>query len=91
MVRKPSRSVIMAQVYVHEENKNSSPRSGTSVVIITDSRGRGLQSIFDKLDDKIYKVRVLVWIGRGITEAVKESKSQLLWIAPDLIILLSGI
>lgn len=55
----------------------SRSRTGTSVVTISDSQGRGLQSVFNNIKDKGYEVTVLFWKGRGITEAVKESKTNM--------------
>lgn len=64
---------------------------GTSVVVITDSRGRGIEAELSSIQDRSYSVKVLVWKGRGVTEAVKESKQQLIWMAPDVVIVLAGI
>lgn len=66
-------------------------RTGTSVVIIADSRGRGLQTVFSQIKDRGYAVTVLFWKGRGMTEAVKDSIKQLVWTAPDIIVVLAGI
>lgn len=61
------------------------------VVIIADSRGVGLQSEFDLLNDKGYEIKVLVYKGRGMSQAVREATNKLIWMRPDQIIILAGI
>lgn len=64
------------------------------VVIITDSRGYGLQAELDRIAKKEgsrLNIQVFIWKGRGITGAVKETSKQLTWIAPNLIIVSAGI
>lgn len=68
--------------------------SGRQIVIITDSRGLGLQSELDrinKIEGTNLNIQVFVWQGRGITGAVKETWKQLIWMAPSLIIVSAGI
>lgn len=63
-------------------------------VIITDSRGFGLQTELDRINKRKetnLSIQVFVWKGRGITGAVKETTKQLVWIAPSLIIISAGI
>lgn len=65
-----------------------------SVVIITDSRGMGLQQEIDRIakrEDADMNIQVFVWRGRGIASATKETSKQLIWIAPSLVIILAGI
>lgn len=61
------------------------------IVVITDSRGAGIQSMFDQLKDKNYSIQILVWKGKGVAEAVRESRKRLNWIAPDIVIIMAGI
>lgn len=64
---------------------------GKNVVVIADLRGQGIQDKLQTIKNDSYSVKVLVWRGRGVKEAVKESKQQLIWTAPDIIIILAGI
>lgn len=64
------------------------------VVLITDSRGHGLQLEIDsiiKREGLDMNVQVFVWRGKGIAGAVKATSKQLIWIAPSLIIVSAGI
>lgn len=64
------------------------------VVIITDSRGFGLQGIIDRIEKEEktdYKIQTFVWKGRGITGAVRETSKQMVWLAPRLVIVFAGI
>lgn len=61
------------------------------VVIITDSRGVGLQNEIELLNDKYYDIRVLIYKGRGMAQAVREATNKFLWFAPDQVIVLAGI
>lgn len=61
------------------------------VVVITDSRGGGLQEEMTKLVPGNITIRVLVYPGRGIISAVKESEKLLNWWQPNQIIILNGI
>lgn len=67
--------------------------STLNAVILTDSRGSGLQHIFDETHEDLYKykVKVLMWKGKGITEATKLSLKYLIWSLPDIIIVAAGI
>lgn len=75
----------------------SIPTTGSKmgpVVIITDSRGFGLQSIIDRIEKEKqtdYKIQIFVWKGRGITGAVRETSKQMIWLAPRLVIVFAGI
>lgn len=65
----------------------------TSIVIITDSRGAGLQSLIDQQMQlyQTFQVRVLVYKGTGIVEAVERAKSKLAWWQPRIVFVLNGI
>lgn len=65
----------------------------TSVVIITDSRGAGLQSLIEQQLQlcQNFQVRVLVYKGTGIVEAVEPAKSKLAWWQPRIVFVLNGI
>lgn len=62
-------------------------------MIITDSRGKGLQNDIDYIERKEtdLNMQVFVWKGRGIVEAVKQTSKQLVWMAPSLILVFAGI
>lgn len=70
---------------------STSPSIKSKVVIITDSRGAGLQQKMDLLKGKNYSAKVIVWRGKGVTAGVKDSRRNLDWIGPDIIIVLAGI
>lgn len=64
------------------------------VAIITDSRGFGLQDDLDcisKKENLDLNVQVFVWKGRGIVEATKQTTKQLIWMAPELVLIFAGI
>lgn len=68
---------------------NSKATSKGSAVIITDSQGFGLQDAIDniiKREGADINIQVFVWRGRGIASATKETSKQLIWMAPDLIV-----
>lgn len=72
---------------------NSSENIG-SVALITDSRGFGLQNELDHIEgiEKLgLKIQVFVWKGHGITEAIRKTSKQLVWLAPSLVMVLAGI
>lgn len=73
----------------NEQNVHN--RKQIKVAIITDSRGAGLQSRFDQMKGKSYQVKVLVRVGKGVTDAVKDSRRDLDWMGPDIIIVIAGI
>lgn len=78
----------MAQCNEHPCTDNS------TVVIITDSRGYGLQTELDKIvkrEGSNMNFQVFVWRGRGISGAVKKTSKQLIWMAPALILVSAGI
>lgn len=62
-----------------------------SVVIISDSRGVGLQNKLELLNDRHYDIRALVFKGRGMAQATREATNKLIWYAPDQVIILAGI
>lgn len=77
-----------------EASQTVSLKYGGPVVIITDSRGQGLQEEMDAIErreETDHKIQLFVWKGRGITGAIRESSIQLVWIAPSLIIVYAGI
>lgn len=61
------------------------------IVIIADSRGAGLMEEIGKLPTDGLNVKVLVYPGRGIIQAVKESEKLLIWWRPRQIYIMSGI
>lgn len=64
---------------------------GYSVVIISDSRGAGLQNEINLLNEKGYQVKVLVYKGRGMAQAVREATNKLIWMKPNHVLILAGI
>lgn len=60
-------------------------------VIIADSRGGGLQDEIHKIIPRHMVVKVLVYPGRGIIQAVKESEKILNWWQPKQIYIMTGI
>lgn len=64
------------------------------VVIITDSRGYGLQADIDIIIQREgleVNIQVFVWKGCGIAAAVKKTSKQLIWMAPSLVLIFAGI
>lgn len=63
------------------------------VIIITDSRGAGLQSLIDHQTQRYpcFQVRVLVYKGKGIVEAVELAKPKLAWWKPRIVVVLNGL
>lgn len=61
------------------------------IVIITDSRGAGLEEEIEKIHSNGNNVRVLVYPGKGIIRAVKEAESLLNWWCPQQIYVMNGI
>lgn len=67
--------------------------AGRSVmaIVVSDSRGTGLQHYLDQLDCRPFNIKVLVYKGLGIIDAVRAAKTKLLWWSPQLILILNGI
>lgn len=63
----------------------------TSVVVITDSRGVGLQEYFNRLNSAEFNIRVLAYKGKGIVDAVQMAKPKIIWWQPKVIFVLNGI
>lgn len=61
------------------------------IAIVTDSRGQGLQEELNRVNLKGYTIKVFVKKGCGIAQAVRETSKSLVWMAPDIIIVLAGI
>lgn len=87
---------------IHKHRPLTSPRMAEArlkpctdrkcrVIIIADSRGAGLQSEIDILNDGNYDIKVIIRKGRGMTQAVIESTNKLMWTRPDQIVVLAGI
>lgn len=63
----------------------------TLAVVITDSRGSGLQDVIHAITPGHITVKVLAYPGRGIISAVKESEKLLNWWQPSQIYIMNGI
>lgn len=62
------------------------------VVIVADSRGKGLQQDLDLLNSEgSINIKVLVKKGRGIAELIRDTSKDLIWMAPSQIYVLAGI
>lgn len=61
------------------------------VTVISDSRGAGLQYYLNLLDCHPFKIKVLIYKGKGIIDAVRAAKTKLLWWSPQIILVLNGI
>lgn len=68
-----------------------SPTKVKRVAIVTDSRGQGLQDELDRVNDKRYDIKVFLKKGCGIAQAIRETSKSLVWMAPDIIIVVAGI
>lgn len=60
-------------------------------LVISDSRGSELQYYLDQLDCYPFNIKVLVYKGKSIIEAVKAAKSKILWWSPRFILIMNGI
>lgn len=67
------------------------PERPCKVAILADSRGVGLKYELDHQNGGGYEIVVIVKKGRGIIDLVREVSKRLLWIAPDVIIIVAGI
>lgn len=70
---------------------HNSDRRPVKVAILADSRGAGLKFELDHLNDGSYDLVVIVKKGRGVVDLVRETSKRLVWIAPDITIVLAGI
>lgn len=62
------------------------------VVIVADSRGKGLQRDLDALNSEgSVNIKVLVKKGRGMVELIRDTSKELVWMAPYQIYVLAGI
>lgn len=61
------------------------------IAIVTDSRGVGLQEELDSINEHAFDIKVFVKKGNGIAQAVRETSKSLIWMAPDLVLVLAGI
>lgn len=61
------------------------------IVVITDSRGKGLEEEITAQNPIDFQVKVLVYPGSGIIKAVKDSEKLLNWWRPKQIYILNGI
>lgn len=84
----------VAEPSMIQTRDNEGMKKSRQIVIITDSRGYGLQAELDgitKREGTNINFQVFVWRGRGIAGAVKETSKQLVWMAPTYIIVTAGI
>lgn len=65
--------------------------STISVVVLADSRGKGLQAEFDMMFSEAFDVKVLAYKGKGILDAVKLAMPKLVWWAPKIIVVMNGL
>lgn len=63
----------------------------TSVLIICDSRGSDLQWHIDQLSISPFSIKVMIYSGKGIIEAVRSAKAAISWRAPSILIIQNGI
>lgn len=72
--------------------KSAGSSHNARIVIVADSRGKGLQSELDQLNtDGHVTIKVIVKKGRGIADLIRDTSKELIWMAPTQIYVLAGI